>query len=88
MENKIEEWQRGLPVTPGEAMLVLRRRKGWTQVKLAQEAGLSLGLISRAERDDFTTLLSTYQAIFEALDCSILVRLANVPDVTPAGIAT
>lgn len=65
------------PLTPGEAILVLRRRKGWTQAQLAREAGCSRGFVSCAERDDEGLWIWNYRPLFEALGCFFPVRAAQ-----------
>jgi len=62
-------------LTPGEAILVLRRQKGWTQKRLAQEAGVSRNFVSRAERDAAGLLIWNYAPVFRALGCDFSVRL-------------
>ena len=74
-EIKGQEILGGLPVSCGEAILILRRRKEWTQADLAEAAGLSRISVSNAERDLEKVLLSTYRKIFEALDCRLIVRI-------------
>ena len=69
--------KQGLPVTPGEVILILRRRNGWTQGELAKRAGVSRALVSRAERDDQMVLLSVLRGIFEALDCGFMITRDN-----------
>lgn len=36
-------------MTPGERIIILRKKKGWTQIRLAEELGVSRSLISMVE---------------------------------------
>lgn len=64
------------PVRFGLAIRALRRRKGWTQVRLAAAADLSQAAVSRAERGDAWRLpVRTLNRIAEALGARTSVRL-------------
>lgn len=59
----------GAATVPG--IRKLREDKGWTQEKLAQEAGLTWATVSRVERGEVTPSLPTAQAIAKALGVSV-----------------
>jgi transcriptional regulator with XRE-family HTH domain len=64
------------PVRFGLGIRALRRRKGWTQAKLAAEASLSQSAVSRAERGDAWRLpVRTLNRIAEALGARTSLRL-------------
>lgn len=57
--------------TNREAIIRARRRKGWTQTRLAREAGYSPSLISRIESGAVQGLPQTVLAIATALDVDV-----------------
>lgn len=64
------------PVRFGLGIRALRRRRGWTQARLASEAELSQAAISRAERGDAWRLtVRTLNRIAEALGARTSLRL-------------
>ncbi|MFJ6655917.1 helix-turn-helix domain-containing protein [Streptomyces sp. NPDC091377] len=54
------------PAHPGELLRALRRRRGLTQERLAERAGLSLGVVKKLERGG-TARLENYHALARAL---------------------
>jgi transcriptional regulator with XRE-family HTH domain len=64
------------PVRLGLAIRALRRRRGWTQVRLAEEARLSQAAISRCERGEADSLTHrTLLDIADALGAKITVTI-------------
>ena len=65
----------------------LRKSKGWTQQKLADEAGLAMDTISRYERGDREPRITEMGMIAKALGCptkDILVDEVDCPQSTPS----
>ena len=54
----------------GENLRRLRINKGMTQGDLALETGIKLGQISKTERNEADTKISTIYKLLKALDCS------------------
>ncbi len=56
-----------LTLTTPEQILILRRRRDWTQTRLAHESGLSQNTIRKIERNYRDVMPSTLEAVFWAL---------------------
>jgi transcriptional regulator with XRE-family HTH domain len=57
-----------LPTAFGDTLRKLREKKGYSQMKLAQRAGLHLNALGNIERGERTPSLRTVFLISEALD--------------------
>ena len=55
----------------GERIRIARQLKGWTQVQLADAAGLSSNYVARLERGELGASLYVAQRLAEALDCTL-----------------
>ena len=55
----------------GERIRIARQLKGWTQVQLAEAAGLSSNYVARLERGELGASLYVAQRLAEALDCTL-----------------
>lgn len=64
----------------GALVAAQRKRKGWTQQRLAERAGVTQVTIARLERGDCDPRLSTVQGIADALghDTSSFLRFAGL----------
>lgn len=62
-----EPTPRNAPGINGDAVRAERKRVGWTQSELAQEAHVSLPTVQRAERGDDTVTRATAAALSDAL---------------------
>lgn len=57
-----------LPQAFGQELKKLRRKKGWSQMKLAMEAGLHLNALGNLERGQRLPSLHTVMVLCRALD--------------------
>lgn len=77
-----------LPDNPGmdygQEIKTRRERMGWSQGRLAREAGTKQQTISRLEAGD-TTLSKAIPGIMKALDVDTGLRIDLIPDTLPAG---
>ena len=55
----------------GEAIRRARQERGWTQVELAEKAGLSSNYVARLERGEVGPSLFVAQKLCEALDTDL-----------------
>lgn len=62
----------------GEALARLRKKKGWSQGKLAEEAGISRETIIRAEQSGNVGALVLHQ-IANALDVELVISFGGAP---------
>src|SRR5260221_2274891 len=66
-EAKPEEFQSNV----GERIRVARQQKGWTQVELAEAAGLSSNYVARLERGELGASLFVASRLVEALGITL-----------------
>jgi len=69
----------------GENINRLRRDKGWSQEQLAERAGISLGQISKLERNKDKPGLDTIYSLINALGCSPNALLNDVSETNVDG---
>jgi transcriptional regulator with XRE-family HTH domain len=72
-----------LPTAFGAELRKLRKAKGWSQMKLAMEAGLHLNALGHLERGARTPSLHTVFALCRALEVPAAVLIASVEKVRP-----
>lgn len=68
----------------GEAVAVARRRRGWTQTRLARESGLSQTAISRIELGERPLEIETLVRVAQELRVPVRVELGRDPLTRPA----
>jgi DNA-binding XRE family transcriptional regulator len=64
-------WQLGPRVLFGQRLRSLRKKKGWTQVELADYLGLDRGYVSNIERGQRNVTLETAQVVARGFGVSI-----------------
>lgn len=69
----------------GENLNRLRRDKGWNQEELADRAGISLGQVSKIERNKDKPKLDTIYSLLNALGCSPNALLNDVSETSVDG---
>ncbi len=69
----------------GENLSRLRRDKGWNQEKLANLAGISLGQVSKIERNKDKPKLDTIYSLINALECTPNALLNDVTETSTNG---
>jgi transcriptional regulator with XRE-family HTH domain len=69
--------------TLGKRIVYARKRKGWSQNKLEEEAGLSLGMVSRAEHDRRAPTTETVGKLATALGVRVEWLLSGTPPMEP-----
>jgi transcriptional regulator with XRE-family HTH domain len=80
---------RTLRETVGERVLLLRRRKGWTQPELAHEAGMGITTLNRVENAHASMTMEKVVALAKILGTSAdyLLGLSDDPHAASAGVA-
>ncbi len=69
----------------GENLNRLRRDKGWNQEELANRAGISLGQVSKIERNKDKPKLDTIYSLINAIGCSPNALLNDVKETSTNG---
>jgi len=69
----------------GENLNRLRRDKGWNQEELAKKAGISLGQVSKIERNKDKPKLETIYSLINALGCTPNALLNDVKETSTDG---
>jgi len=69
----------------GENLSRLRRDKGWNQEELANRAGISLGQVSKIERNKDKPKLDTIYSLINALECTPNALLNDVTETSTNG---
>jgi len=67
-----------LPTAFGVELRKLRKAKGWSQMKLAMEAGLHLNALGHLERGERTPSLHTVFVLCRALEVPVAALIASV----------
>lgn len=70
-ENKAGRPPKEPPTPMGRRLRDLRKAKGWSQEKLAEEAGLSVKAIQTTERSTHDPSLFSVICLADALGCSL-----------------
>lgn len=68
----------------GQNIKRLRKDKGWTQGDLAKKAGISLGHVSKIERDDTEIKAGQIYKLMDSLGCSANAILGNSNEIRSA----
>jgi transcriptional regulator with XRE-family HTH domain len=69
----------------GERLVLLRRRKGWTQPKLAREAGMSITTLNRVENAHTSLTMEKVAALARVLGTSADYLLGLTDELHPSG---
>ena len=72
----------GFASSVGERIRVARLQKGWTQVELADAAGLSSNYVARLERGELGASLYVASRLAEALDITLDLLAQTQPRAT------
>ena len=72
----------------GQRITILRKATGWSQIQLAERAGLQSSHISRIEAGKYAVTLETVQAIAEALGMTVDIIDPKLADLTPLKMLT
>ena len=72
----------------GQRIAILRKATGWSQIQLAERAGLQPSHISRIEAGKYAVTFETVQAIAEALGMTVDIIDPKLADLTPLKMLT
>ena len=72
----------------GQRISILRKATGWSQIQLAERAGLQPSHISRIEAGKYAVTFETVQAIAEALGMTVDIIDPKLADLTPLKMLT
>lgn len=72
----------------GQRIAILRKATGWSQIQLAERAGLQPSHISRIEAGKYAVTCETVQAIAEALGMTVDIIDPKLADLTPLKMLT
>ena len=72
-----------LPTAFGSELRKLRKAKGWSQMKLAMEAGLHLNALGHLERGERTPSLHTVFVLCRALKVPVAELVSSVEKARP-----